>query len=49
MVAHALNPRTWGKRQVDLREFVAELVHKVSSRTSRRVTQINLVSEQTNK
>ena len=36
MAAHVFDPSTWQQRQVDLCEFKANLVYRVSSRTTRR-------------
>ena len=43
MVAYTFDPSTWEAEQSDLCEFQASLVHKVSSRTARAVTQRNPV------
>jgi hypothetical protein len=43
VVVHTLNSSTKKQRQIDLCEFEANLVYRVSSRTA-RVTQRNLVS-----
>ena len=48
LVAHTLNPNTWGQTQADLYEFEASLVYRVSSRTA-RATQRNPVSKNKNK
>ena len=46
MLVHPFNPIPLGRqRQVDLYEFKASLVYRVSSRIARAVTQRNLVSK----
>ena len=48
VVAHALNPSTWGGRGRWISEFQASLVYRVSSRTA-RATQRTPVSTKTSK
>ena len=45
VVTHTFNPRTLEARQVDLCEFKANLVYRVSSRTVRAVRQRKPVSK----
>ena len=44
MVAHAFSPSTW-ETEVDLYEYQASLVYKVSSRTGSKAAQRNPVSK----
>ena len=47
-MAHSFNPSTWEAEAVDLIEFEASLVYKLSSSTA-RATQRNLVSKKKKK